>query len=48
MSGNNGEGEKAPVTEKEPKEEKNPGKSIMDEILGKDKKGDKSPRKSFL
>ncbi len=50
MAEDNGEGDKAPVTQKEqPKEEKeNPGKGIMDEILGKDKKGDKPPRKSFL
>ncbi len=41
----NGEGEKAPVTEKEEKE--NPGKNIMDEILGKNKKEDK-PKRKFL
>ena len=43
----NGNGEKAPVTE-EKQEKENPGKKVMDEILGRDKKGNKPPRKSFL
>ena len=43
----NGEGDKAPVVE-EKQEKENPGKKVMDEILGRDKKDSKPIKRSFL